>query len=59
MLVPTILIIIFSITACLESISYALYEIFSNNNKIRWNYFNNSFCYCTFYTYYSVFYEIN
>lgn len=33
MFVPTILLIIFSISACLESASYGLYEIYSNNNK--------------------------
>ncbi len=34
MFVPTILLIIFSISACLESASYGLYEIYSNNNKV-------------------------
>lgn len=42
-MIITILIVIFSIVACVESSAYGLYEIRINKNKVRWNCVNSSF----------------
>lgn len=52
-MIITILIVIFSIVACVESSAYGLYEIRVNKNKVRWNCINPFFsCWtCSAYCY--------
>lgn len=38
-MISSILIILFSIVACLESAAYGFYELQVNKNKVRWNCF--------------------
>lgn len=45
-MVSSILIILFSIVACLESTAYGFYELQVNKNKVRWN-CSIYFIYCT------------
>ncbi len=55
-MIITILIILFTIIASVESISYGIYEVYINKNKIRRNDFNYIFYYWIIFTYNFIFF---
>lgn len=57
-MIQIILLILFSIIACVESTAYGIYEISINKNKVRWHFFAYTFYYWFIFAYSILFNEI-